>query len=171
MPTSAKTSPPGWPAFCSNTRPALLKPYGIDAGYRRRPASCETIARKRGCIIKGGGGNSTSKNLAAILLTDYRSGALGRITLETPVLRAERQASLAAAASRGVETKILPAACRQKFNSGNATIAFSSELFIMRALSATPDSTGSSIAQSVERRTVNRRVPGSSPGREPKIST
>ena len=34
---------------------------------------------------------------AAILILDYRSGALGRISLETPALRASRQAELKAA--------------------------------------------------------------------------
>jgi ribosome biogenesis GTPase A len=32
-------------------------------------------------------------------LIDYRSGALGRISLETPVLRAERETQLAALAA------------------------------------------------------------------------
>jgi ribosome biogenesis GTPase A len=57
----------------------------------------ETVARKRGCIVKGSRSRSGELDLekaAMILLTDYRSGALGRISLETPATRA---AMLAAA--------------------------------------------------------------------------
>jgi ribosome biogenesis GTPase A len=53
------------------------------------------VAKKRGCIIKGRGGELDLEKASGILLTDYRSGALGRISLETPTLRAERAASLA----------------------------------------------------------------------------
>ena len=77
--------------------PALLKArYGIDAETTDAVGVIETIARKRGCLIKGRGGEFDLEKAAAILLVDYRSGALGRITLETPALRAERQAKLAA---------------------------------------------------------------------------
>lgn len=77
--------------------PALLKArYGIDAASTDAVGVIETIARKRGCLIKGRGGEFDLEKAAAILLVDYRSGALGRITLETPALRAERQATLAA---------------------------------------------------------------------------
>ncbi|MBU3697941.1 ribosome biogenesis GTPase YlqF [Dechloromonas sp.] len=77
--------------------PALLKArYGIDAVTTDAVGVIETIARKRGCLIKGRGGEFDLEKAAAILLVDYRSGALGRITLETPALRAERQATLAA---------------------------------------------------------------------------
>ena len=55
----------------------------------------ETIARKRGCIIKGRGGELDLERAAAILLVDYRSGALGRISLETPALRAARAGAAA----------------------------------------------------------------------------
>ena len=48
----------------------------------------ETVARKRGCIVKGRGGELDLEKAAMILLTDYRSGALGRISLETPETRA-----------------------------------------------------------------------------------
>ena len=44
----------------------------------------EAVAKKRGCIIKGRGGELDLEKAAMILLTDYRSGALGRISLETP---------------------------------------------------------------------------------------
>jgi ribosome biogenesis GTPase A len=57
----------------------------------------EAIAKKRGCVIKGRGGELDMERAAAILILDYRSGALGRISLETPELRAARQAELKAA--------------------------------------------------------------------------
>jgi ribosome biogenesis GTPase A len=44
----------------------------------------EAIARKRGCLLKGRGGEPDLEKAAMILLTDYRSGKLGRISLETP---------------------------------------------------------------------------------------
>lgn len=58
-------------------------------------ALVETIAERRGCRLKGGG--LDLEKAALILLTDYRSGAIGRISLETPVTRA---AMLAAAQAR-----------------------------------------------------------------------
>lgn len=60
----------------------------------------EAVARKRGCLIKGRGGELDLERAAQIFLTDYRAGALGRISLETPETRA---AMLAAAAAAEVE--------------------------------------------------------------------
>ena len=54
----------------------------------------EAVARKRGCVIKGRAGELDLERASAILLTDYRNAALGRISLETPSLRAERAAIL-----------------------------------------------------------------------------
>ena len=42
----------------------------------------EEIARARGCLTKGSGLDTAKA--AAILLDDFRSGRLGRITLELP---------------------------------------------------------------------------------------
>ncbi len=64
----------------------------------------EAVARRRGFLVKGGG--IDLEKAALSLLQDYRDGALGRISLETPESRAtmlreaaERAAALAAAAS------------------------------------------------------------------------
>lgn len=46
----------------------------------------QAVAERRGCRIKGGG--LDLEKAALILLNDYRSGALGRISLETPASRA-----------------------------------------------------------------------------------
>lgn len=53
----------------------------------------EAVARKRGCVIKGRGGELDLEKAAMILLTDYRSGTLGRISLETPASRSAMLAS------------------------------------------------------------------------------
>ena len=72
-------------------------PQALAARYKFDPASLdaidivETVAKKRGCLIKGSRTRSGELDLekaAMILLTDYRSGALGRISLETPESRA-----------------------------------------------------------------------------------
>ena len=47
----------------------------------------EAIAKKRGCLLKGRGGELDLEKAAMILLTEYRSGKLGRISLETPGTR------------------------------------------------------------------------------------
>ena len=51
-------------------------------------AVIETVAAKRGFRIKGGGYDFDKA--AIVLLNDYRGGALGRISLETPASRAAR---------------------------------------------------------------------------------
>ena len=76
--------------------PALLTArYGFATEGLDGVAVIEAVARKRGCLLKGRGGQLDLEKAAAILLTDYRSGALGRISLETPQLRAERARQLA----------------------------------------------------------------------------
>ena len=49
------------------------------------------IAKKRGCLLKGRGGEPDLEKAAMILLTEYRSGKLGRISLETPEVQAPIQ--------------------------------------------------------------------------------
>ena len=56
----------------------------------------EAIATKRGYLLKGVGADFEKAALA--LLADYRSGALGRISLETPDTRAAMVAAAAVAA-------------------------------------------------------------------------
>lgn len=75
--------------------PDLLKArYGFALEGLDATGVLEAVAKKRGCILKGRGGELDLEKAAMILLTDYRSGTLGRISLETP---ASRQAMLAAA--------------------------------------------------------------------------
>jgi ribosome biogenesis GTPase A len=47
----------------------------------------EAIAKKRGCLRKGKGGEPDREMAARILLADYRDGTLGRTSLETPETR------------------------------------------------------------------------------------
>jgi len=56
------------------------------------PALVEAVGRRRGCLVKGGG--LDLEKAAQILLQDYRDGALGRISLESPD---SREAMIAAA--------------------------------------------------------------------------
>jgi ribosome biogenesis GTPase A len=74
--------------------PALLTArYGFSLDGLDATGVLEAVAKKRGCILKGRGGELDLEKAAMILLTDYRSGTLGRISLETP---ASRQAMLTA---------------------------------------------------------------------------
>jgi ribosome biogenesis GTPase A len=69
--------------------PALLAArYKIDVADMDAVGVVEAVAKKRGCLIKGRGGELDLEKAAMIFLTDYRSGALGRISLETPETRA-----------------------------------------------------------------------------------
>lgn len=77
--------------------PALLAArYGCPVAGLDGVGVVEAIGRRRGCLYtgKGRGGEIDLDKAALVLLTDYRSGALGRISLETP---ATRQAMLDAA--------------------------------------------------------------------------
>ena len=75
--------------------PALLAArYGLSTADIDAVGVLEAVARKRGCLIKGRGGELDLEKASTILLTDYRNGSLGRISLETPILRAERQEQL-----------------------------------------------------------------------------
>jgi ribosome biogenesis GTPase A len=69
--------------------------YGFALGGLDGPALLEAVARRRGCLVKGGG--LDLEKAALILLDDYRSGKLGRISLETPQTRAQMRAAAAQA--------------------------------------------------------------------------
>jgi ribosome biogenesis GTPase A len=55
-------------------------PEGLDG-----PGLLEAVARRRGCLSKAG--SLDLEKAALILLDDYRSSKLGRISLETPDTR------------------------------------------------------------------------------------
>ena len=66
----------------------LAARYRLDTDGLDAESLLETIARRRGCVRKGG--TLDLEKAANLFLTDYRSGALGRISLETPESRKEQ---------------------------------------------------------------------------------
>ncbi len=77
----------------------LTARYGFALDGLDGPALVEAVARRRGCLIKGGG--LDLEKAALILLDDYRSGKLGRISLETPETRAAMVATQVAPSCGG----------------------------------------------------------------------
>ena len=79
--------------------PALLaERYGIDVSKMDGVGVVEAVAKKRGCIVKGRrGGELDLEKAGMILLTDYRGGKLGRVSLESPASRAAMLAASEAA--------------------------------------------------------------------------
>ena len=74
---------------------ALTARYGLNLAGLDAPGVLEGVARKRGCLIKGRGGELDLEKAAMQFLTDFRNGALGRISLETPETRKAMLAGLA----------------------------------------------------------------------------
>jgi ribosome biogenesis GTPase A len=65
----------------------LAERYNLDVAGLDGVGVMEAIAKKRGCLLKGRGGELDLEKAAMILLTDFRGGKLGRISLETPETR------------------------------------------------------------------------------------
>lgn len=72
----------------------LAARYGIDPAVSDAVHVVEGVAKKRGYRLKGG--EWDIDKAAHTLLNDYRSGALGRVSLETPTSRAALLASYVA---------------------------------------------------------------------------
>jgi ribosome biogenesis GTPase A len=88
--------------FLLTSYPAMLTSrYGFPVEGMDAPAVIEAVAKKRGCLIKGRGGELDIDKASQILLHDYRGGTLGRISLETPQSRAALLASADASAGLG----------------------------------------------------------------------
>lgn len=79
--------------------PTLLAArYGIATDGMDGIGVVEAVARKRGCVTQGRrGGELDLEKAGMVLLTDYRGGKLGRISLETPDSRAAMLAAESAA--------------------------------------------------------------------------
>ena len=78
--------------------PALLTArYGFATAGMDAADVIEAVAKKRGCLLKGRGGELDREKASIVLLADYRTGVLGRISLETPARRAAMLAEAAAA--------------------------------------------------------------------------
>ncbi|MDP2695135.1 MAG: ribosome biogenesis GTPase YlqF [Gallionella sp.] len=65
----------------------LAERFGLDVAGMDGIGVVEAVAKKRGCLLKGKGGEPDLEKAAMILLTEYRAGKLGRISLETPETR------------------------------------------------------------------------------------
>lgn len=72
---------------------ALAQRYKLPADCQDAVSCLETLARKRGCVYKGRNGELDLERAAMILLTDFRAGLLGRVSLESPRSRAVLLAS------------------------------------------------------------------------------
>lgn len=68
---------------------SLTARYGFATDGLDGVGVVEAIARRRGCLIRGRGGEPDLEKASIILLTDFRGGALGRISLESPESRHE----------------------------------------------------------------------------------
>ncbi len=58
--------------------------YGMEVEGVDGSGILEVIAKKRGCIRKGQGGEWDREKAAAILLSEFRKGTLGQVSLERP---------------------------------------------------------------------------------------
>lgn len=67
---------------------ALAARYGLETQGMDGIGAVEAIARKRGAWLKHAPGEPDMEKAAMILLTEFRAGKLGRISLETPATRA-----------------------------------------------------------------------------------
>ena len=77
----------------------LADRYKLDVAKLDGVGVVEGVARRRGCLVKGGG--LDLEKAALILLNDFRGGALGPISLETPHTRAEMLATAEDGAAAG----------------------------------------------------------------------
>jgi ribosome biogenesis GTPase A len=76
--------------------PALIEQrFKLDALPADGMTLLEQIGRLRGCL--GGGGHVDFDRVATLLINEFRSGMLGRITLETPEQAVSEQQAVAAA--------------------------------------------------------------------------
>ncbi|MGR9114589.1 MAG: ribosome biogenesis GTPase YlqF [Gammaproteobacteria bacterium] len=85
--------------------PGLLKArYQLDSLPDREYDILEAIGRRRGCLRSGG--HVDMDKAAKILLTELRSGNLGRISLETPAMMEQELAELALVRERKAARKL-----------------------------------------------------------------
>ncbi len=89
----------------------LSKRYGIDTTDTRAEVIVDAIGRQRGCL--GVGGRVDTDRASRVLINDFRAGALGLVTLETPamieaemaVVEQEREEKAARKAARKARRK------------------------------------------------------------------
>lgn len=68
--------------FLEHHLDALIERYGLEEKPRDATALFEAVGKKRGALVSGG--RIDLNKTSAIFIHDYRSGALGSISLETP---------------------------------------------------------------------------------------
>ena len=79
--------------LCVHYGANLRARYGKDLPLDESVATLEAIGRVRGCL--GGGGLVDFDRAGRLLLSEYRGGLLGGITLETPAMQQVEQAATA----------------------------------------------------------------------------
>ena len=92
----------------------LMERFKLDALPRDEEAFLQAAALKRGAISSGGKFNR--HKISELLVREFRSGILGRISLETPDMVAQEQIGLDQAAARQAADK---AARKQRFKEGS----------------------------------------------------
>ncbi|MEO7935514.1 MAG: ribosome biogenesis GTPase YlqF, partial [Dokdonella sp.] len=95
----------------------LVERFKLDALPRDEEAFLQAAALKRGAI--GSGGKFNRHKISELLVKEFRSGILGRISLETPDMIAQEQIELDQAAARQAEDK---AARKQRFKDGSGSL-------------------------------------------------
>ena len=83
---------------------ALRDRFGAALPLEEAVATLEAIGRGRGCL--GGGGLVDFDRAARVLLDEFRSGRLGRLTLETPAMAAVEALESAARQERLSEQRV-----------------------------------------------------------------
>lgn len=95
----------------------LVERFKLDALPRDEEAFLQAAALKRGAI--GAGGKFNRHKISELLVKEFRSGILGRISLETPDMIAQEKIELDQAAARQAEDK---AARKQRFKEGSGSL-------------------------------------------------
>ncbi|KMT21490.1 ribosome biogenesis GTPase YlqF [Clostridium cylindrosporum] len=69
--------------YIQETNPSILKDrYNVDLDMEDPYETMINIGRKRGCVVSGGGVDTI--RVSNLILDEFRTGKLGRISLETP---------------------------------------------------------------------------------------
>ena len=95
----------------------LVERFKLDALPRDEEEFLQAAALKRGAI--GTGGKFNRHKISELLVKEFRSGILGRISLETPDMIAQENIELDQAAARQAEDK---AARKQRFKDGSGSL-------------------------------------------------
>ena len=95
----------------------LVHRFKLDALPRDEEEFLQAAALKRGAI--GTGGKFNRHKISELLVKEFRSGILGRISLETPDMIAQENIELDQAAARQAEDK---AARKQRFKDGSGSL-------------------------------------------------